>query len=218
MMKDLDTAEALLERALVLDPTSAWAWERSGWLKTYLGQPKLAIRHFGNAIRLAPARCQNAHRFIGIGSAILKAVVTSKPSGGNARLYSSSPASAGSTGRWPFPTRVSASASRRSVRWGAAALRAGRGHKPSGQRDTVYGGLPGSPCRRSERPRSATLKVRIRRTAASRQRRHLRPELCRVSDTGPLDDLSSGAEGRCPKAFREGTRGGSADGLPSMGI
>jgi len=42
--------------------------------------------------------------------------------------------------------------------------------------------------------------------------------LCRVSDTGPLDDLSSGAEGRCPKAFREGTRGGSADGLPSMGI
>ena len=69
MMKDLDTAKALLERALALDPTSAWAWERSGWLKTYLGQSELAIRHFRNAIRLAPARCQNAHRFIGIGSA-----------------------------------------------------------------------------------------------------------------------------------------------------
>ena len=69
MMKDFDTAEALLERALALDLTSAWAWERSGWLKTYLGQSELAIRHFGNAIRLAPARCQNAHRFIGIGSA-----------------------------------------------------------------------------------------------------------------------------------------------------
>lgn len=69
MMSDLDMAEALLQRALALDPTSAWAWERSGWLKTYLGQSELAIRHFGNAIRLAPARCQNAHRFIGIGSA-----------------------------------------------------------------------------------------------------------------------------------------------------
>jgi TolB-like protein/AraC-like DNA-binding protein/predicted Zn-dependent protease len=72
MMNDLDTADALLNRALALDPASAWAWERSGWLKTYLGKPELAIRHFGNAIRLAP-RCHNAHRFIGIGSAYFEA-------------------------------------------------------------------------------------------------------------------------------------------------
>src|SRR5277367_262360 len=32
----------------------------------------------------------------------------------------------------------------------------------------------------------------------------------------PVDDLSAGAEGRCPKAFREGTRGGSAGGLLSL--
>jgi hypothetical protein len=31
-------------------------------------------------------------------------------------------------------------------------------------------------------------------------------------------DLSAGAEGRCPKASKEGTRGGVAGGLPSMGI
>ena len=73
MMNDFDTADALLKRALALDPTSAWAWERSGWLKTYLGESELAIRHFGNAIRLAPARCNNAHRFIGIGSAYFEA-------------------------------------------------------------------------------------------------------------------------------------------------
>src|SRR5205823_10559827 len=34
----------------------------------------------------------------------------------------------------------------------------------------------------------------------------------------PVDDLSAGAEGRCPKASKEGTRGGLAGGLPSMGI
>jgi hypothetical protein len=34
----------------------------------------------------------------------------------------------------------------------------------------------------------------------------------------PVDDLSVSAEGRCPKAFREGTRGGGGGGLLSMGI
>src|SRR5262249_32098040 len=52
---------------------SAWAWERSGWLKTYFGQPDLAIRHFEHSIRLAPARSPMAHRFIGIGSACFEA-------------------------------------------------------------------------------------------------------------------------------------------------
>jgi adenylate cyclase len=73
MVNDLDTGAALLERALALDPTSAWAWERSGWLKTYFGQSELAIRHFEHSIRLAPADSPMAHRFIGIGSAYFEA-------------------------------------------------------------------------------------------------------------------------------------------------
>jgi TolB-like protein/methylphosphotriester-DNA--protein-cysteine methyltransferase len=73
MMNDLETGAALLDRALARDPTSAWAWERSGWLKTYLGQPELAIRHFERAISLATAHPRNAHRFIGIGSAYFDA-------------------------------------------------------------------------------------------------------------------------------------------------
>src|SRR5262245_13217382 len=73
MVNDLDTGAALLERALALDPTSAWAWERSGWLKTYSGQSELAIQHFEHAIRLAPAGSPMAHRFIGIGSACFDA-------------------------------------------------------------------------------------------------------------------------------------------------
>jgi adenylate cyclase len=73
MLDDLETGAALLERALALDPTSPWAWERSGWLKTYLGQPDVAIRHFKRAIGLAPAGARNAHRYIGIGSACFDA-------------------------------------------------------------------------------------------------------------------------------------------------
>jgi adenylate cyclase len=73
MVNDLETGAVLLERALALDPTSAWAWERSGWLKTYCGQPELAIRHFEHSLRLAPARPQRAHCFIGIGSACFEA-------------------------------------------------------------------------------------------------------------------------------------------------
>jgi TolB-like protein/AraC-like DNA-binding protein len=73
MLNDLETGAALLERALALDPTSPWAWERSGWLKTYLGQPAVAIRHFRRAIGLAPAGARNAHRYIGIGSACFDA-------------------------------------------------------------------------------------------------------------------------------------------------
>ncbi len=73
MVNDFEASAALLERALALDPTSAWAWERSGWLNTYLGRSEVAIQHFMRAISLAPARPQNAHRFIGIGSAYFDA-------------------------------------------------------------------------------------------------------------------------------------------------
>jgi TolB-like protein/AraC-like DNA-binding protein len=73
MVNDLETGGVLLERALALDPMSAWAWERSGWLNTYLGQSDVAIRHFERAVRLAPARSQNAHRLIGLGSAHFEA-------------------------------------------------------------------------------------------------------------------------------------------------
>jgi adenylate cyclase len=73
MLNDLETGAALLERALAVDPISAWAWERSGWLKTYLGQSDLATQHFKHAIGLAPAHARNALRYIGIGSACFEA-------------------------------------------------------------------------------------------------------------------------------------------------
>ena len=36
-------AQALIAKALALDPNSAWAWHRSGWLHAYIRQPDTAI-------------------------------------------------------------------------------------------------------------------------------------------------------------------------------
>ena len=36
----LDRASTLIEKALRLDPNSAWAWQRSGWLHSYKGAPR----------------------------------------------------------------------------------------------------------------------------------------------------------------------------------
>jgi adenylate cyclase len=69
MARQLDIADALLARVLARDPTSAWVWERSGWLKTFAGEPETAIQHFRRAISLDPSGASNANRFVGIGSA-----------------------------------------------------------------------------------------------------------------------------------------------------
>jgi adenylate cyclase len=65
----LAVAARLLEKALVLDPNSAWAWNRSGWLQSYLGQPEISIEHFERALRLSPFDPMNFNAFIGIGAA-----------------------------------------------------------------------------------------------------------------------------------------------------
>lgn len=69
MAGELDAADALLARALALDPASGWAWGRSGWLNSYRGRPQLAIAHFRRAIALDPPSSANANSFVGIGSA-----------------------------------------------------------------------------------------------------------------------------------------------------
>jgi adenylate cyclase len=69
MAREFEVADALLARALALDPTSAWAWERSGWLKTYMGESETAIGHFHRAIWCDPSSPSNANRYVGIGSA-----------------------------------------------------------------------------------------------------------------------------------------------------
>jgi adenylate cyclase len=66
---NLGIAERLLEKALALDPNSAWAWNRSGWLQQYLAHPDVAIEHFERCLRLSPFDPMNFNAFIGIGAA-----------------------------------------------------------------------------------------------------------------------------------------------------
>jgi TolB-like protein len=52
--EDIDFAVALIDRALVLNPSSAIAWHWSGWIRLSASQPDLAIEHFGTSLRLDP--------------------------------------------------------------------------------------------------------------------------------------------------------------------
>jgi adenylate cyclase len=64
-----DVAGTLIGRALAVDPLSGWAWERSGWLKTFSGQPEAGLSHLGRAMHLDPSCPSNANRFVGFGCA-----------------------------------------------------------------------------------------------------------------------------------------------------
>lgn len=52
--KDVERALLLIDRALELDVNLAIAWQRSGWVRGYAGDPDGAIRSLNRAIRLNP--------------------------------------------------------------------------------------------------------------------------------------------------------------------
>ena len=67
---DLATATTLIDRALHLNPSFAYGWIWSGWVRLFAGKPELAIDHFKIAIRLSPREGTagaGAHVGIGIG-------------------------------------------------------------------------------------------------------------------------------------------------------
>lgn len=51
---EFSTASSMIDKALALDPNSAWAWNRSGWVRSYLGETDRAIEHFNRSLRLSP--------------------------------------------------------------------------------------------------------------------------------------------------------------------
>jgi TolB-like protein/DNA-binding winged helix-turn-helix (wHTH) protein/tetratricopeptide (TPR) repeat protein len=53
-VRDLDAAAGFLDRALVLNPNLAAAWNLSGWVRAYRGELELAIEHHARAVRLSP--------------------------------------------------------------------------------------------------------------------------------------------------------------------
>ena len=68
-LKNIGTARVMLERAVALDPNSAWAWSRLGWIENYSDFPERAIEHFERALRLSPLDPMNFNNHVGIGSA-----------------------------------------------------------------------------------------------------------------------------------------------------
>jgi adenylate cyclase len=51
---ELDTGIALIDRALGLNPNLSTAWQASGWVRTFFGDPDTAIEHLAHAMRLSP--------------------------------------------------------------------------------------------------------------------------------------------------------------------
>ncbi|MCI0430820.1 MAG: tetratricopeptide repeat protein [Rhodospirillales bacterium] len=70
---DLESASAHIARALALDPNSAWAWIRSGYLHAYRGEPETALAHFERAAQLSPFDPLNFNRYAGVALAHLVA-------------------------------------------------------------------------------------------------------------------------------------------------
>jgi TolB-like protein/Tfp pilus assembly protein PilF len=66
---DLDSAAALIDRALALNPNLAAAWMSSGYVRVWLGEPEVAVEHFMRAIRLSSLDPQMVNIFTGIASA-----------------------------------------------------------------------------------------------------------------------------------------------------
>lgn len=59
--EDIDAALALIDRALVLNPSFAYGWYWSGWLHLFAGQAELAIEHFETSMRLNPRGQRGFH-------------------------------------------------------------------------------------------------------------------------------------------------------------
>ena len=51
---DIEDADAMIDKALKLNPNLAWAWYLGGWVKIWLGEPDVAIDRIGRALRLSP--------------------------------------------------------------------------------------------------------------------------------------------------------------------
>jgi adenylate cyclase len=67
-VRNYGTARVLLERAITLDPSAAWAWSRLGWLENYTDRPERALENFERALRLSPLDPMNFNNYVGMGS------------------------------------------------------------------------------------------------------------------------------------------------------
>jgi tetratricopeptide (TPR) repeat protein len=69
MARHREEAEALLARAQAIDPSFAWAWERSAWIRANYGEAKAALAHFRRAVPLKGLRFPMANCAAGVATA-----------------------------------------------------------------------------------------------------------------------------------------------------
>jgi adenylate cyclase len=67
--EDVDPLMALIDNLLALNPSFAFAWSWSGWLRLFAGRADIAIEHFETALRLDPRSPLRAIHLAGIGGA-----------------------------------------------------------------------------------------------------------------------------------------------------
>ena len=53
-IREPNRAAIFIDRAVALNPNLAMAWFANGWVRTYVGEPDLAIQHMARAMRLSP--------------------------------------------------------------------------------------------------------------------------------------------------------------------
>lgn len=73
LLHELETADAIIHKALAVDGSSAWAWSRSGWIHLYRGDAQSAIERFRIALDLAPQDSFAFNSMVGIGCAHFEA-------------------------------------------------------------------------------------------------------------------------------------------------
>src|SRR5208282_2453259 len=54
VVHDLDAGWHFIDRALALNPNLASAWYSSGWIRIWIGEPDLAVKHFAQFKRMSP--------------------------------------------------------------------------------------------------------------------------------------------------------------------
>jgi len=66
---DHETSRMNLERAIAIDPNSAWTWSRLGWLEVYTDRPSAAAENFQRSLRLSPLDPMVFNNYAGLGLA-----------------------------------------------------------------------------------------------------------------------------------------------------
>jgi adenylate cyclase len=65
--ENIETLKRLVDGALTRNPSHAFGWMWSGWMRTISGESEVAIRHFETSLRLDPRASRKAFHLTGIG-------------------------------------------------------------------------------------------------------------------------------------------------------